>query len=553
MRWKYTTGVIVALVISLTGVPGLPAAAATAVAGPRLTGAFTATQVVTASSNAPEPVGFRSTAKYTFSPACPAGPCRTTLIRTRRDGTTASYALTPDTNGGYTGVGDYLSACIMSSGAVVSRLAYATHEELTVRPTADSHGVVTTFAGTLSLSFTPAAGAPAGCPASAETLAVDGSLPAQPPVFTKYPTGLVYPNSLGSARFAVWAADPGGQAVTISWSALPTVPVFVSCRDETGPATTALVACTVTGRPGAAYRISTITFIATDELGLTTTRRVTVGPPSYVGMGDSYASGEGSPPFEPGTDRTGDFCHRSTKAGARLFALAPAARQSPLAMRFVACSGARTRDLAGLFNGETSQYEVLGSTVTLASVSIGGNDVGFASVVKTCVIAFEPDGGSCQRTAEPAARKALAALDVPNATTGLTPLQTVYKRIQLNMAPGGHLLVVGYPRLFGSGHGQKTPRGCEGVNTKDTKWINKLLDDGNAVIRRNAEAVHATYVDLSAAFLGHGLCDTRANWINGIRLTSTHGIKAASTESFHPNAVGQGIIAAALRKAYGSL
>lgn len=97
-------------------------------------------------------------------------------------------------------------------------------------------------------------------------------------------------------------------------------------------------------------------------------------PFRYVAMGDSYASGEGLDPFESGS---GD-CHRSPRAHPRLVTLpgeaAPIASDADPLISFesAACSGADIDDLANF------QISALGSDTDLLTISIGGNDAGFA-------------------------------------------------------------------------------------------------------------------------------------------------------------------------------
>jgi hypothetical protein len=63
-----------------------------------------------------------------------------------------------------------------------------------------------------------------------------------------------------------------------------------------------------------------------------------------VSLGDSYASGEGSgPPFDPGTDVTGNRCHRTPLAWPRLLGVPVEGH--------LACSGA---GIAQLAVGETA-------------------------------------------------------------------------------------------------------------------------------------------------------------------------------------------------------
>lgn len=104
---------------------------------------------------------------------------------------------------------------------------------------------------------------------------------------------------------------------------------------------------------------------------------------SYVALGDSYSAGEGAPPFMQGTDGPGDFCHRSASAYSQV--LGQAYNIKP---RFYACSGATTADITSQPRfGEPPQVTEPGvdSTASLVTMTIGGNDAGFAYLLTKCI------------------------------------------------------------------------------------------------------------------------------------------------------------------------
>ena len=128
-----------------------------------------------------------------------------------------------------------------------------------------------------------------------------------------------------------------------------------------------------------------------------------------VAMGDSYASGEGNPRNVRAWMRTGaaftpywddDPCHRSTRAAPAQAALAleKASPHTSVTLVFLACSGATVDSgILGPQSGAqqaSSQLEqatkILGDRpADLVLLSIGGNDVGFTSILQTC--AFNAD------------------------------------------------------------------------------------------------------------------------------------------------------------------
>ena len=126
---------------------------------------------------------------------------------------------------------------------------------------------------------------------------------------------------------------------------------------------------------------------------------------TVVALGDSYSSGEGAPPFLK--DRESADCHRSEYAWP--FVLA---RQMdwPDPMLF-ACSGATSTDMLG---GDPKRHqpnqvaELAGLNPDIVTLTIGGNDLGFKSVLVKCAsltrCVRNPAAG-CAQTGFPLQRK----------------------------------------------------------------------------------------------------------------------------------------------------
>src|ERR1700754_1011327 len=99
-------------------------------------------------------------------------------------------------------------------------------------------------------------------------------------------------------------------------------------------------------------------------LSLVRTGRAQAAAPAYVALGDSYSSGNGAGNY---ISSSGD-CHRSNSAYPALWASA----NSPSSFTFAACSGAVTTDVIN------SQLGSLNASTGLVTLTIGGNDAGFA-------------------------------------------------------------------------------------------------------------------------------------------------------------------------------
>src|SRR6476659_5808907 len=91
--------------------------------------------------------------------------------------------------------------------------------------------------------------------------------------------------------------------------------------------------------------------------------------PSYVALGDSYSSGVGTRTYiDDGTS-----CQRSVYAYPSLIAAAKG-----YALNFRACSGAKVADVT------STQLSALTASTSYVTISVGGNDAGFTSVITTC-------------------------------------------------------------------------------------------------------------------------------------------------------------------------
>jgi hypothetical protein len=278
----------------------------------------------------------------------------------------------------------------------------------------------------------------------------------------------------------------------------------------------------------------------------------------YVALGDSYAAGEGLPPFVPGTEGT-EQCHRSaTQSYPALLASSDRRRFDRLT--FVACSGAITADLVATRPGTTRapQLAALSSRTETVTLTVGGNDAGFGLILNDCV--YSPDPGlsaalegrpDCATRNDALVSARIAALaGGPGAPTvpGVYPLPAALAQIAA-AAPRARIYLTGYPLIFGSEIDD--PLGCQVrgqaplfVTEPDAAWIRSKASDLNAAIRssataaRRAAGIDVRYIDTARSFRGHHLCDKRSPWLNGALLSSLNPPLLADA-TFHPTAAGQ--------------
>lgn len=343
-----------------------------------------------------------------------------------------------------------------------------------------------------------------------------------------------------------------------------------------------------------------------------------VGSPWVVTLGDSYISGEagrwagssnasssradalgGTAYFDnaAGTAETINRCHRSKSAQAYIGG-------GVSGMNF-ACSGAKTStftDSSGYFKpgldfynsggkqGQALMLQNFAAThnVKMVSVSIGGNDFNFASIIQSCVTNWltSPtwaknycyDDSSVANNftaANVAAKQAAISAALQNVRTAMR---------NAGYADGSwSLLVQNYPspipggsgiRYAESGYTRMSTGGC-GFWNKDADWANATaLSKINGAV---AGAVTAAGVagsrtlNLASAFNGRRLCEKgvglyeekglanwttagavdQTEWVNQIRTVSTAGNSPYYIqESLHPNYWAQLATRSCVRQAY---
>jgi lysophospholipase L1-like esterase len=225
------------------------------------------------------------------------------------------------------------------------------------------------------------------------------------------------------------------------------------------------------------------------------------GPVNYVALGDSYSSGVGAGDYISSSGS----CDRSTNAFPEQWADA----NSPASFVSVACSGATTADVL------SSQVSALSASTTLVSITIGGNDAGFSSVMETCVLSFT---SSCLNAVK--AAEAFIAGQLP------ARLDTTLQAIAAH-APNAKVVVLGYPDLYDLSKSGS----CIGLSTADRTALNQGAGDLDGALQAAAQANHDTFADVRGQFAGHEICDSD-NWLHSVDIF-------AISSSYHPTAAGQ--------------
>lgn len=307
----------------------------------------------------------------------------------------------------------------------------------------------------------------------------------------------------------------------------------------------------------------------------------------YLALGDSFASGEGDLESEKyyleGTDVSpnaqfldGEKCHVSKRSYP--FLLAQRMNLSGNRFKSMACSGATINDILGtkdyygqkdrLRNDnertvediENMKREALDDFTPgrapqidfvekykpkVVSISVGGNDVDFESVIKKCLMP-----GTCDYVDNSSKRRSKA-----QEVQALTyRLERVYKTIY-EKSRNTKIYVMGYPKFV------KKNGACD-LNVRFNEAEREFLDEGveyiNSVIQAAAQRAGIAYVDLEES-LGEGvLCGSDSEKsMNGLTrgddelqallgIMSNYYIPGIGNESYHPNQRGHVKMASAI-------
>ncbi|MFD5100096.1 SGNH/GDSL hydrolase family protein [Streptomyces albidochromogenes] len=245
----------------------------------------------------------------------------------------------------------------------------------------------------------------------------------------------------------------------------------------------------------------------------------------YVALGDSYASGAGVPA------QVDSACMRSDVNYPALVnaALTPAAHKD------VTCGGATTVHMTSAQNTSAPpQFDALSADTDLVTLTIGGNDVGFANIILRCVTlgAFNLGGAPCKSSYTWTGTDQLAATVDATAPKIAAAIDGIRQR-----APKARILVTGYPAIL-----PDNGTNCPWVVTiakGDAPWLRDTHKRLNTMIATQAAARGAVYVDTYTKSVGRDICKPAGTrWMEPL-LTN-------AAAPFHPNAAGERAMADAV-------
>ncbi|MER5199774.1 SGNH/GDSL hydrolase family protein [Streptomyces sp. NPDC002755] len=237
----------------------------------------------------------------------------------------------------------------------------------------------------------------------------------------------------------------------------------------------------------------------------------------YVALGDSYASGAGL------SEQTNAACDRSQRGYPGV--VADSLKAS--AFRNVSCSGATTAQMTQAQGSNPAQLNALSSTTTLVTLSIGGNDIGFSSILTTCVISASsnPTGAPCRTYYQASGTDQLETRIAATKPKVAAVLAAIKQR-----SPKAKVVVVGYPSIVPDDGAKCRP--SVPIADQDVPYLRDTTKKVNTMLADTAKAANATYANTYTPTVGHDMCRSSAARLIE-PLTSSTGAPA------HPNATGQ--------------
>jgi hypothetical protein len=242
------------------------------------------------------------------------------------------------------------------------------------------------------------------------------------------------------------------------------------------------------------------------------------GAASYVSLGDSYAAG----PFIPNPVLPLG-CLKSDHNYPHL------AAPSIGPLKDASCSGAKTDDMTNPQSIEIDgpnppQFNSLSASTEVVSLTIGGNDIGFAEVAQSC-ITLNPFSSPCKDKYDSGGHDQLAERIEATAPKVAAVLQGIHSR-----SPGARVYVLNYPAIFpeaGNGCWPQMP-----VSFSDAPYLRATEQHLDAMIATQAAANGATLVNWYNASIGHDACKSSSvRWVEPL-------IPNNPAAPIHPNLSG---------------
>ena len=248
-------------------------------------------------------------------------------------------------------------------------------------------------------------------------------------------------------------------------------------------------------------------------------------PASYVALGDSYTAG----PRNDVQNQSPPGCYRSDHNFPHL--VAPNLKLQ--AFRDVSCTGAQIQDMTSSQSlseppNPSPQFDALDSDTRAVTVTISGNDIGFAEIINNCISGVN-SGTPCQDRYLVPGHDVLSDRINAVAPNLAAMLQSIHSR-----SPMAKVFVVGYLDVFpdnGVGCYSQMP-----FTDGDVVYLRDKFEQLDDMLERVAANNSSVFVDTYKPSIGHDACQASSvRWVEPLS-------PVPPTFPLHPNQAGMNVV-----------
>ena len=281
--------------------------------------------------------------------------------------------------------------------------------------------------------------------------------------------------------------------------------------------------------------------------GCELSRSAPEGHSCYVALGDSYSAGEGAGNYFAGTAAgKGHHCDRSQDAYPVI--VAKALHYSPFdgapgaSNQFAACSGGKTDAITGSSGGEGPQIDHVQPDTRLVTISIGGNDIGFAPVLTFCI-----SHKDCATQERAIVDRDLAS--VKGKVAGVLDAITA-------KAPKASIVLVGYPNFLPESGACHPTAGVlhylVGLSAANVRFLHGGIAKLDQILDETVQGrSNVTYVPpKETVWAPHTICSGRSSWF--VKISLKDALEGHAVTFFHPTPAGQAELAKEILDAIGT-
>jgi len=243
-------------------------------------------------------------------------------------------------------------------------------------------------------------------------------------------------------------------------------------------------------------------------------------PRSYVALGDSYTAG----PVIPVQQNDPGGCLRSDHNYPHL--VNPSLNLG--AFRDVSCSGATTQDMTqpqGVTPGPNPpQFNALDSSTAAVSLTIGGNDIGFTSILENCSSLINA-GTPCQDKYVVNGDDTISDRIAATGPKVAAVLQSIHAG-----SPGAKVFLLAYLDILPDNGTNCYPQ--MPITNADAPYLRDKERELNSMLQSVASANGAIYVDTYTASIGRDACQLpTVRWVEPV-------VPVNPAAPVHPNLAG---------------